>query len=110
MIRSVKVPIDVGRMGCAPGASCCSACASEPPASTMAGTRNSALRGTLGDTACDSDGNCYDTSTGQLLSAPLTTGQGCAPGVASCGVSNTTLYLIGAAVLVGLLEFTGGKR
>ena len=32
------------------------------------GMRNRALRGTLGDVACDQDGNCFDTTTGATLS------------------------------------------
>jgi hypothetical protein len=32
------------------------------------GMRNRSLRGTLGDVACDQDGNCVDTTTGTVLS------------------------------------------
>jgi hypothetical protein len=31
------------------------------------GMRNHSLRGTIGDLACDQDGNCFDTSTGETL-------------------------------------------
>lgn len=94
-------------MGCAPGSGCCDEC----------GGHGQAL-GRLGDTACDSDGNCYDTSTGTLLSAPLTTGAGCAPGVPSCaasgGLSTAVFGTYLPAVIIGslaaLLLFTKGGK
>lgn len=52
------------------------------------GMRSFALRGAMGDVACDQDGNCYDTTTGELTSAPLTTGPGCDPGMGGCGTPN----------------------
>lgn len=93
--------------GCAPGSGCCDECGGHAPA-----------LGRLGDTACDSDGNCYDTSTGTLLSAPLTTGPGCAPGVPSCAASGGTLTAAlgtyAPALIIGsvaaLLLFTKGGR
>lgn len=36
-----------------------------------ASMRNRALRGTLGEVNCDSDGNCYDDSTGTYTPAPV---------------------------------------
>jgi hypothetical protein len=105
MIRTVPIPKTVSRLGCAPGCGCCDECGGH-------GTSN---MGRLGDTACDQDGNCYDTSTGALLSAPLTTGPGCAPGVPSCAASGglgitgvTPALLIGIAV--ALLLFTKGGK
>jgi hypothetical protein len=108
MIRTVPIPTRVSRMGCTPGGGCCDEC----------GGHSQAL-GRLGDTACDQDGNCYDTGTGQLLSAPLTTGPGCAPGIPSCAASSGSLgtaalgtYL--PAIIIGsvaaLLLFTKGGR
>lgn len=65
------------------------------------GMRNRALHGSLGDTICDPDGNCY--TDGVLTAAPLTTGPGCPPGVPSCpassgftsGVNTTALVFAG---------------
>jgi hypothetical protein len=106
MIRSVAIPTSVSRMGCAPGSGCCDECGG-----------HGGNMGRLGDTACDSDGNCYDTSTGQLLSAPLTTGAGCAPGVTSCAASGGLTAAFGTylpAVIIGsvaaLLLFTKGGK
>ena len=106
MIRTVPIPTKVNRMGCTPGGGCCDECGGHGSAGNL---------GSLHDTACDQDGNCYDTSTGQLLSAPLTTGPGCAPGVPSCAASGglgltgvTPAVLIGVAV--ALLLFTKGGK
>lgn len=103
MIRTVAIPTTGNRLGCSPGGGCCDEC----------GGTNHAHLGSLRDTVCDSDQNCYDTTTGQLLSAPLTTGPGCAPGIPSCAasgaISATTLYIIGGLVLFGLLFSKGGK-
>jgi hypothetical protein len=108
MIRTIPIPKTVSRMGCTPGSGCCDEC----------GAHAKANLGSLHDTACDSDGNCYDTSTGALLSAPLTTGPGCAPGVPSCAASGgltqaalgTYLPAIMIGTLAALLLFGGGKR
>lgn len=121
MIKTIPIPTTVSRMGCAPGADCCADCASHkmPATSPLAGThtnriasaRNMALRRHLGTTQCDPDGNCY--TDGVLTSAPLTTGAGCPPGVASCnpgGLPNTTLYLLAGLAAVALLEATSRRR
>jgi hypothetical protein len=103
MIRTVPIPKTVSRMGCASGSGCCDEC----------GGHAKTNLGSLHDTACDQDGNCYDTSTGTLLSAPLTTGPGCAPGVPSCAasgaISATTVYLIGGLALFAFLFASKGK-
>lgn len=108
MIRNIPIPKTVSRVGCTPGGGCCDEC----------GGHGAQALGRLGDTACDSDGNCYDTTTGTLLSAPLTTGPGCAPGVASCAASGSLAsaalgtYL--PAIIIGsvaaLLLFTKGGK
>ncbi len=101
MIRSVPIPTSVSRMGCAPGGDCCPDCASHKPAAL----------GRLGATECDQDGNCY--TDGVLTAAPLTTGAGCPPGMPTCnpgGLSNTAMYVLGAAVLIGLREISSRRR
>lgn len=125
MIRTIAVPTTVSRMGCAPGSGCCDACGGHSLKGTHSnrvfttgdGGRNSALHSHLGDTVCDADGNCY--TDGVLTAAPLTTGAGCPPGVASCsssagstlGMSNSTLMYVGGAVLIiALLEATSRRR
>lgn len=109
MIRTVPIPtrgnvrpVTPAKMGCAPGSGCCDECGASPHL------------GGLHDTVCDQDQNCYDTVTGALLSAPLTTGPGCAPGVPSCAasgaVSPSTLWLIGGLFVFALFSFKGGRR
>ena len=102
MIRTLPIPTTGNRMGCAPGAGCCDEC----------GGAGHAHLGSIHATVCDQDQNCWNSDTGELLSAPLTTGPGCAPGVPSCAasgaISATTLYAIGGLLLFGLL-FKGGK-
>lgn len=99
-------------MGCAPGSGCCSECGDHtgPPIGAPAAhvhqipsERNSALRASLGTINCDQDGNCYDDSTGVFTPAPVT-------GSTTSGLSNTTLYIAGALVLIGLLEVTSRRR
>ncbi len=110
MIRSVPIPTTVSRMGCAPGDDCCSDCKSKMGrlgASNLPDISQASSTGLQ----CDSDGNCYQD--GVLVRAPLTTGAGCDPGIGSCGatgLSNTTMYLIGAAVLIGILEITSRRK
>lgn len=126
MIRTVAVPTTVSRMGCAPGGDCCDECRghkSEPAdaaalviyTAPWSGKKNATLHSRLGqDLQCDQDGNCY--SDGTLVSAPLTTGAGCAPGVASCAASTESIALwvggglIGAILLTTLLGGGGGRR
>lgn len=128
MIYNVPIPTKVSRMGCTPGGNCCDDCRSHaqdvtgPPIGSAAThvhhiptMRNAALRGALGDTQCDQDGNCYDSTTGQLLSAPLTTGVGCPPGVETCGASiiaNPSTWIIGVGLiaLYSVLGGGGGRR
>lgn len=109
MIRTIPIPKTVSRMGCAPGAGCCDECGGHSPAAPV---NPAALM--LGDVQCDSDGNCY--TDGVLTAAPLTTGAGCAPGVASCssspatGISSTWLYIGMALAAVLLMEATSRRR
>lgn len=100
-------------MGCAPGSGCCDECGTHtgPPIGApsshvhrIPSDRNATLRASLGTVNCDQDGNCYDDSTGTYTPAPVT-GAGTA-----AGMSSTTLYIIGAAVLIGLLELTSRRR
>lgn len=100
------------RLGCTPGGGCCDSCGGHtgPPLGAavdhvheIPSSRNVALRSALGSINCDQDGNCYDDSTGTYTPAPVTTA-----GIS--GMSNTTLYLVGAAVLIGLLELTSRRR
>lgn len=111
-------------MGCAAGSGCCADCGGGDHGTThlsgthtnrIAGARNSALHSWLGATQCDQDGNCY--TDGVLSAAPLTTGAGCAPGVASCSAStfsapsSATLIYIGIGLLaVLMLEATSRRR
>lgn len=99
-------------MGCAPGSGCCSECGDQtgPPIGMPAvhvhqipSERNSALRASLGAVNCDQDGNCYDDSTGTYTPAAVSSSAG-------SGVSNTTLYIAGAILLIGLLEATSRRR
>lgn len=113
MIRTVPIPKTVSRMGCASGGDCCDECRAKtgPPIGpapdhvhAIPTMRNACLHGHLGDVSCDQDGNCWDTSTGQLTAAPLTTGPGCAPGVLSCSASSSSsisplVYVVGAGIL-----------
>src|ERR1700723_964931 len=112
MIRTVHIPTKVSRMGCAPGSGCCDECShTGPPIGApevhvhqIPSERNSALRASLGTVNCDQDGNCYDDSTGVYTPAPVSSS-----GVTS-GLSNTTLYIAGAVLLIGLLELTSRRR
>jgi len=95
-------------MGCAPGGACCESCKQHR----------------MGDTQCDSDGNCYTQAADgsyQLTAAPATTGPGCGPGVTNCGgvstitsalgnVSPTWLYVGAGLLLVLLLEGHSRRR
>ena len=125
MIRAVQIPKTVSRMGCAPGGGCCDECGGGNLSGTHSyrietplgeGTRNSSLHAHLGDVSCDQDGNCYDTTTGALMSAPLTTTAGCAPGVSGCAAASTiggmnSLYVIGGLALLAFIAMSsGGKR
>lgn len=69
--------------------------------------RNTTLKATLGAVNCDQDGNCYDDSSGVYTPAPVA---GSAASIGLGGMSNTTLFLVGAAVLIGLLEVTSRRR
>ena len=132
MIHSVEIPTTTGRIPTSPYPDadyCCDDCrsgqacgSSAPPAAADChrnGVRNSALRGVLGLTQCDPDGNCW--TDGVLTAAPLTTGLGCPVGVPVCnatpatssgeliaGISNNTLYLA-AGGLILLLALTSGS-
>lgn len=98
MIRSVPTPKN-GRMGCSPGGGCCSECGDH---------------GKLQATQCDDSGNCY--TDGVLTAAPLTTGTGCAAGVTTCAasvfasVTPATWYVLGAGLLILMLEMSAGRR
>jgi len=140
MIQTVPIPTGVSRMGCTPGGDCCDQCRSHKPKGGQRrppivvvpaamwgkialgatpdpdhrGFRNIALRSHLGqDLQCDQDGNCY--MDGTLISAPLTTGAGCAPGVASCAASTSNWLMIGGLGLLGVILLStamggGGRR
>lgn len=109
MIRTVRIPTTVARMGCTPGGDCCSECAQTGPpigspsthVHNIPGARNTALHSQLRATQCDQDGNCY--TDGVLTSAPLTYPLGVS------APASTTLYIAGAALLVGLM-FLKGRR
>ena len=92
MIRTVSIPNPAaGRIGCARGAGCCSDCGDHAETARIA------------DVQCDQDGNCY--TNGVLTAAPLTY-----PAGVSSGLSTSTVYIIGAAVFVGLLELFSRRR
>jgi hypothetical protein len=141
MIRTIPIPKTINRIGCTPRGGCCDECGGghlgaavqkqsvfrpsfsaviQPdPMQRVNEVRRVLAMHHLGDTACDSDGNCYDTGTGQLLSAPLTTGPGCAPGIPSCAASSGSIgtAVLGTylpAIIIGsvaaLLLFTKGGR
>lgn len=109
MIRTISIPTTVPRMGCTAGRNCCDECAQTGPPIGPAAThvhdipsvRNSALNSQLGATQCDQDGNCY--TDGVLTSAPLTYPLGVS------GPTSTTLYALGAALLIGFMVL-GSKR
>jgi hypothetical protein len=121
MIYTVPIPTSVSRIagaGCHPGGDCCDSCRSHshgvtgPPIGApsvhvhaIPTARNVVLRSNLGQLQCDQDGNCYDNGT--LVSAPLTTGVGCAPGDPTC--SSSLLLWAGGAALLAFAIF-GGKR
>lgn len=106
MIRTVSIPKTVSRMdgtaslGCAKGSGCCSECGDH---SVTELARSAAGASRMGDVQCDPDGNCY--TDGVLTAAPLTH----PAGVAS-GLSTTTVYVIGAAIVIGLLEALSRRR
>lgn len=54
---------------------------------TGASMRNRSLRGALGDVTCDSDGNCYDDSTGTYTPAPIDLGINLNPSTPSAGLT-----------------------
>jgi hypothetical protein len=134
MIRSIAIPEPAaGRMGCTPGGSCCSKCASHGSA-RMAGTnaiargRNTSLHRALGDVTCDSAGNCYDVTMSVTYGDELMTGPnvnlndpalqmdssshtaGTTGTAAASGIKPVWLYLGGALLFVALLEATSRRK
>lgn len=108
MIRTVPIPTGVNRMGCAPGADCCAACASHGPtnlgAASGSGRRNAALHVGdfhLGDTTCDVDGNCYEVTESITYGAPASGGTS-SPGTFQ--MNNTTAFMIAGVAIIALLE------
>lgn len=94
MIHTIPIPKTAGRIGCAPGGDCCDDCRSHhlgDAASIMASNPNA---------VCDQDGNCYDTSTGELLESD----------VSSISAISPTTVLIGAGALLLVLFASSGKR
>lgn len=117
---------------------CCSACGATgghcgetgPPIGAPAQHTHKTF-GALGDVQCDQDGNCYDSSTGELLSSPAEaaagnpayimsgpnpTAQQIAAGMpstvssVSAWFSNNSATLVGLGALVGVLAFVSGRR
>ena len=62
--------------------------------------RNRALRGAMGDVACDQDGNCYDTGSGEYTPAPIDLPI----------ISPTTMYNPDPAVLQVQTPMTGNAN
>lgn len=121
--------------------SCCSSCAAHkqtgPPIGSPAshthgcGSCGGGSLGTLGDVACDQDGNCYDTDTGELLTSPamsasqnpayLMTGPNPTPAQIAAGMPGTTstasawlsqnaTTLSALAACAAILAFAVGRR
>lgn len=116
MIRSVKIPTGVSRMGCAPGAGCCDECGSHAPAmnlgalvpTTSTGRRHAALHSNLGDTTCDDQGNCYQVTSSVSYGAPV---DSAAPAASAPGsnsglyqMNNTTTFMVVGVAIIAALE------
>lgn len=114
-------------MGCAPGAGCCDECGGHGKmgathhnvgATVHQGYRGRMLHGALGDTTCDTAGNCYDVTSsvsygGDLMTGPPVNLNNPALQMGSADSQSkisATTYILGAIALIGLIEILKGRK